>query len=211
MRRAVGIGRASVRSWSGEGIGSVFVGTAAPGTVTQQRRHQASTGGEPIRSRAQFALLTRAWATGRPVSRPDDDDSQLQAGPVKEPLEGASGEEARDGPDDQESRKEIKWKKSKPCQRSKPCHDADKARNHNEEKRRRHEARRAVACKETTAREGGSALKEKRELDGPFRTWSRSRSSVPARGCCSRWTWTWACRAGVASSQWSGCPGRWNP
>lgn len=161
MRRAVGIGRASVRSWSGEGIGSVFVGTAAPGTVTQQRRHQASTGGEPIRSRAQFALLTRAWATGRPVSRPDDDDSQLQAEPVKEPLGGASGEEARDGPDDQESRKEIKWKKSKPCQRSKPCHDADKARNHNEEKRRRHEARRAVACKETTAREGGSALKEK--------------------------------------------------
>lgn len=128
MRRAVGIGRASVRSWSGEGIGSVFVGTAAPGTVTQQRRHQASTGGEPIRSRAQFALLTRAWATGRPVSRPDDDDSQLQAKPVKEPLGGASGEEA------QESRKEIKWKKSKPCQRSKPCHDADKARNHNEEK-----------------------------------------------------------------------------
>lgn len=88
MRRAVGIGRTSVRSWSGEGIGSVFVGTAAPGTVTQQRRHQASTGGEPIRSRAQFALLTRAWATGRPVSRPDDDDSQLQAEPVKEPLGG---------------------------------------------------------------------------------------------------------------------------
>lgn len=136
MRWAVGIGRASVRSWSGEEIGSVFVGTAAPGTVTQQRRYQASTGGEPIRSRAQFALLARAWATGRPssvLSRRRRLPTSGPTEPVKEPL----GRRHATGPDDQDSCKEIKWKKSKP---SKPGHDADKARNHNEEKRRRHEA-----------------------------------------------------------------------
>lgn len=149
MRWAVGIGRASVRSWSGEGIGSVFVGTAAPGTVTQQRRYQASTGGEPIRSRAQFALLARAWATGRPssvLSRRRRLPTSGPTEPVKEPL----GRRHATGLDDQDSCKEIKWKKSKPSkQATTPTKREITTRKDDAD------TRRAVACKETTARDGG--------------------------------------------------------
>lgn len=155
MRRAVGIGRASVRSWNGEGIGSVFVGTAAPGTVTQQRRHQASTGGEPIRSRAQFALLTRAWATERPLSScvDHDHDSQLQVRACQRAARG--GEVGRRHATDPTTRNLAKETSGK---RANPASEASQATTPTKREitTRKNDAdtRRAVACKETTAREG---------------------------------------------------------
>lgn len=155
MRRAVGIGRASVRSWSGEGIGSVFVGTAAPGTVTQQRRHQASTGGEPIRSRAQFALLTSGLGGGTStvvLSRPR---RRLPTSGPSLSKAARGGEVGRRHATDPTTRNLAKEPGGK---RANPASEASQATTPTKREitTRKNDAdtRRAVACKETTAREG---------------------------------------------------------